>query len=89
MDEDIRVYDVTDILENASGEDEAAAKKIANVKGHFGEVSALRCWIKEGESGKEPWMVSASLDGTLRRWSMKGLLLGRVWSSLLTCVLVL
>ena len=87
MDEDIRVYDVADILENASSEVEAAAKEIANVKGHFGEVSALKCWIKEGESGKEPWVVSASLDGTLRRWSMKGLPLGCVLSSPLTCVL--
>ncbi|GHJ84326.1 hypothetical protein NliqN6_0728 [Naganishia liquefaciens] len=74
VDEDIRVYDVSDILENASRGDDASAKEIANVKGHFGEVSSLKCWIKEGEGGKEPWVVSASLDGTLRRWSMKDIL---------------
>jgi hypothetical protein len=72
VDEDIRVYDVSEILENVTREGEAAAREIASVKGHFGEVSALKCWIKETESGKEPWVVSASLDGTLRRWSMKG-----------------
>jgi hypothetical protein len=72
VDEDIRVYDVSEVLENVTREGEASAKEIASVKGHFGEVSALKCWIKETESGKAPWVVSASLDGTLRRWSMKG-----------------
>lgn len=78
VDEDIRVYDVSEILESTgvshSGGDGAGVPgEIANVKGHFGEVSGLRAWVKEGEGGKEPWVVSASLDGTLRRWSMKGM----------------
>ncbi|KAJ9121147.1 hypothetical protein QFC24_004821 [Naganishia onofrii] len=79
VDEDIRVYDVTEILEQSGNTHLAAegtveAREIANIKGHFGEVSALRCWIKDGEKGKEPWVVSASLDATLRRWSMKDIL---------------
>ncbi|KAJ9105272.1 hypothetical protein QFC21_001639 [Naganishia friedmannii] len=79
VDEDIRVYDVTEILEQSgnthlAGESTVEAREIANVKGHFGEVSALKCWIKDGEKGKEPWVVSASLDATLRRWSMKDIL---------------
>lgn len=77
VDEDIRVYDISEILENAvtlhtSGECAATAKEVATVKGHFGEVTSLRAWVKDGENGREPWVVSASLDGTLRRWSMKG-----------------
>lgn len=77
VDEDIRVYDVSEILEQSSNthlaaENTVEAREVANVKGHFGEVSALRCWVRDGEKGKEPWVVSASLDATLRRWSMKG-----------------
>ncbi|KAI5450464.1 hypothetical protein NCC49_003086 [Naganishia albida] len=79
VDEDIRVYDISEILENAvtlhtSGECAATAKEVATVKGHFGEVTSLRAWVKDGENGREPWVVSASLDGTLRRWSMKDIL---------------
>ncbi|KAJ9116746.1 hypothetical protein QFC20_000681 [Naganishia adeliensis] len=79
VDEDIRVYDVSEILESSGvshsgGASAGIAKEIAIVKGHFGEVSSLRAWVKEGENGKEPWIVSASLDGTLRRWSIKDIL---------------
>ncbi|KAJ9108121.1 hypothetical protein QFC19_002588 [Naganishia cerealis] len=79
VDEDIRVYDVSEILEQSGDthlavDGQVKAREIANVKGHFGEVSALRCWIKDGDKGKEPWVVSASLDATLRRWSMKDIL---------------
>ncbi len=42
-------------------------------------MTALRLWIRkspvEGEPGKtrvEPWIVSAGLDGTLRRWKLSG-----------------
>jgi WD40 repeat protein len=51
------------------------AKEMKPVQGHCHEVSALCTWIKDvdGQEGKkEAWVVSAGLDGTIRRWSMQG-----------------
>lgn len=66
----IRVYDVSSLHE---------PELIAETDGHWHDVTALRLWIREskieGEPGKvrrEPWVVSASLDGTLRRWKLTG-----------------
>ncbi|KAI1796015.1 WD40 repeat-like protein [Ganoderma leucocontextum] len=68
----IRVYDVSSLQE---------PELIAETDGHWHDVTALRLWIRkskiEGEPGKvrlEPWIVSASLDGTLRRWKLADLL---------------
>lgn len=66
----IRVYDVSSPEE---------PELIAETDAHWHDVTALRLWIRksevEGEPGKvrvEPWIVSASLDGTLRRWRLSG-----------------
>lgn len=66
----IRVYDVSSLHE---------PELIAETDGHWHDVTALRLWIREskieGEPGKvsrEAWVVSASLDGTLRRWRLTG-----------------
>ncbi len=66
----IRVYDVSSPEE---------PELIAEIDAHWHDVTALRLWIRksqvEGEPGKvrvEPWIVSASLDGTLRRWKLDG-----------------
>ncbi|TFK86376.1 WD40 repeat-like protein [Polyporus arcularius HHB13444] len=68
----IRVYDVSSPEE---------PELIAEIDAHWHDVTALRLWIRksqvEGEPGKvrvEPWIVSASLDGTLRRWRLDDLL---------------
>ncbi|KAI0721628.1 WD40 repeat-like protein [Cerioporus squamosus] len=70
----IRVYDVSSPEE---------PELIAEIDAHWHDVTALRLWIRksqvEGEPGKvrvEPWIVSASLDGTLRRWRLEGMLDG-------------
>ena len=66
----IRVYDVSNPAE---------PELLAETDGHWHDVTALRLWIREtaieGEPGKvkvEPWIVSASLDGTIRRWRLEG-----------------
>ncbi|KAH9946236.1 WD40 repeat-like protein [Epithele typhae] len=54
---------------------------LGQTDGHWHDVTALRLWVRktevEGEPGKtrvEPWVVSASLDGTLKRWKLSELL---------------
>lgn len=66
-DEEIRVWDVTN-FEDASGD----AKLVVTVEGHFGEVGALRVWVRDQDGRKSGWVVSAGLDGFLRRWAMDG-----------------
>jgi WD40 repeat protein len=44
---------------------------------HSHDITALGLWIKDVEVSKvirqEPWIVSGSLDGTLRRWRLAGM----------------
>lgn len=71
----IRAYDI-------SSPDEP--ELLGELDAHWHDVIALRLWMRkstvDGEPGKvkiEPWIVSASLDGTLRKWKLLGL-----WRSL-------
>lgn len=65
----IRVYDVSSPEE---------PELLGEVDGHWHDILALKLWLrqrKEEKSGKmtiEPWIVSTSLDGTIRRWRLKG-----------------
>lgn len=64
----IRVYDVSSLEE---------PEFIREVVGHWREVIAIRLWFRKrtGDSSKsyiEPWIVSASLDSTVRRWKLSG-----------------
>ncbi|KAL1683551.1 WD40-repeat-containing domain protein [Schizophyllum commune] len=66
----IRTYDV-------STPDEP--ELIGEVDAHWHNVTLLRLWIRRtvGEDGKtrvEPWLVSASLDSTIRKWRLSDLL---------------
>jgi len=73
-DEDMRVWDISTITD-------PKAKPLSVVPGHCGEVTALATWVKEDESGKRVVsVVSASLDGTLRRWTMSGELNVSAWA---------
>lgn len=63
----IRIYDVS------SDEPEL----IGEVDAHWHDVTAIRLWIrktvgKDGKTRVEPWIISASLDGTIRRWRLSG-----------------
>lgn len=67
----IRVYDV------ASLED---PELIQEIDAHWHDVTAIQLWDRKytGEDGKqrrEPWIISTSLDGTLRKWRLPGRLL--------------
>ena len=48
-----------------------------SVDAHWHDITALRLWVKKSNtpSGYEPIIVSASLDGTVRRWTLKGALI--------------
>ena len=66
----IRAYDI-------SSPDEP--ELLGEVDAHWHDIIALRLWMRKsavvGQPGKfqvEPWIVSASLDGTLRKWRLIG-----------------
>ena len=78
----IRVFDVSSPEE---------PELLAEVDAHWHDVTALRLWMRksavEGAPGAvkvEPRIVSASLDGTIRRWRLSGECHwspARVWAS--------
>ena len=65
----IRTYDVSTPAE---------PELLSEVDAHWHDVTALRLWVRKFQDGKdgrtkvEPWLVSASLDGTIRRWRLSG-----------------
>jgi WD40 repeat protein len=66
----IRAYDI-------SSPDEP--ELLGELDAHWHDIITLRLWLRkspvEGELNKskiEPWIVSASLDGTLRKWKLLG-----------------
>ncbi|KZT11436.1 WD40 repeat-like protein [Laetiporus sulphureus 93-53] len=68
----IRVYDVSSLDE---------PELLCETDAHWHDVTALRLWMRhtpiEGNPGlfkREPWIVSASLDGTIRKWRLAELL---------------
>ncbi|KAJ6500453.1 WD40-repeat-containing domain protein [Mycena sanguinolenta] len=66
----IRVYDVSSLEE---------PDLINEVDAHWHDVTGLHLWIRKtvGADGKtrvEPWVVSTSLDGTIRKWRLADLL---------------
>lgn len=68
----IRAYDVSSL---------DAPELLSETDAHWHDVIRLRLWMRrsvvESQPGKwmiEPWVVSASLDGTLRRWRLLGML---------------
>ncbi|KAH7926290.1 WD40 repeat-like protein [Leucogyrophana mollusca] len=66
----IRVYDVASITE---------PEILGEIDAHWHDVTALRLWTRtsKGEDGRtriEPWIVSTSLDSTIRKWRLSELL---------------
>jgi hypothetical protein len=59
----IRAYDVADA---------DAPVLLADTDAHAHDVTALRLWARDVRGAPEAWVVSASLDGTLRRWKLAG-----------------
>lgn len=50
---------------------------LGEIDAHWHDVTALGLWIrvfeKDGKTCSEPWILSASLDATLRRWKIEGI----------------
>ncbi|KAK7023908.1 Argonaute-like protein [Favolaschia claudopus] len=66
----IRVYDVSTLEE---------PELINEVDAHWHDVTGLQLWVRQtvGGDGKtrvEPWVISNSLDGTIRKWRLADLL---------------
>jgi WD40 repeat protein len=61
----IRVYDSSSLDE---------VELIKEVEGHWHDVTHLRTWIHKSVDGarRDVWVVSGSLDGTLRKWKLSG-----------------
>lgn len=64
----IRVYDLSTPEE---------PELISEIDAHWHDVTSIRLWVRKtvGDDGKtrvEPWVVSASLDGTIRKWRLHG-----------------
>lgn len=61
----IRVYDISSLDE---------VEFIREVEGHWHDVTHLRTWVQESVDGarRDVWVVSGSLDGTLRKWKLSG-----------------
>ncbi|KAG1723896.1 WD40-repeat-containing domain protein [Suillus lakei] len=60
----IRLYDVSTPSE---------PEVLGEIDAHWHDVTALRLWVHksrtdDGRTRIEPWIISASLDGTIRRW---------------------
>lgn len=64
-DEHIRVWDASNLVNTNK-------TPLSIVVAHCGEVTAFGLWESRRGSQPEVMVVSASLDGTLRRWSIKG-----------------
>ncbi|TFY68242.1 hypothetical protein EVG20_g3634 [Dentipellis fragilis] len=49
---------------------------VKEVEGHWHDVTHLRLWLRDSDDKrrKEVWVISASLDTTLRRWKLAELL---------------
>ncbi|KZT56431.1 WD40 repeat-like protein [Calocera cornea HHB12733] len=77
-DEKIWVWD-TSAVEDGSGP--PCLLRTLDVHSH--EISGLALWLRRSDvGGREPWIVSASLDGTVRKWKLSDLLSQRRVSSL-------
>ena len=61
----IRAYDVSSVDE---------VEFIREVEGHWHDVTHLRIWIQQSADGtrRDVWVVSGSLDNTLRKWKLSG-----------------
>jgi len=69
-DEKIRIWDTT-----AMEDDRGPAELLRTLDAHSHEISGIALWLRRSDrGGREPWILTASLDGTLRRWKLSDLL---------------
>jgi len=66
----LRIYDISTLDE---------PEYIGEVDAHWHDITAVRLWIRKvvGDDGKarvEPWIITTSLDRTIRKWKLTELL---------------
>lgn len=61
----VRAFDASELVDGRAG---GRVEALGSVDGHWHDVTALQLWVRAGE----PWVVSASLDGTIRKWRLAG-----------------
>lgn len=66
----LRTYDISELDE---------PDLLSEVDAHWHDITAIKLWMRKtaGEDGKtriEPWILTTSLDKTIRRWKLSGLL---------------
>jgi len=66
----LRIYDVSSLDE---------PEYIGEVDAHWHDITAVRLWMRKfvGDDGKtrvEPWIITTSLDRTIRKWKLTELL---------------
>ncbi|KAF8350865.1 WD40-repeat-containing domain protein [Amanita rubescens] len=66
----IRTYDISNLEE---------PELLGEVDAHWHDVTSIRLWLRQikakgGAVRVEPWVITASLDGTLRKWKLSELL---------------
>jgi len=66
----IKTYDISSL--------DSPAELLSTVDAHWHDVTILKLWLRLSEEGNvkkiEPWIVSGSLDGTLRKWKLDELI---------------
>jgi WD40 repeat protein len=65
----LRIYDISTLDE---------PEYISEVDAHWHDITAVRLWMRKifGDDGKarvEPWIITTSLDRTIRKWKLTGL----------------
>lgn len=85
----IRIYDVSELVDNDEDAGESGNQKpLTEVSGiarllnevdvHSHSVTSLQLWLKSSDiPSAEPWIVSSSLDGTVRKWKLSELAAGK------------
>lgn len=67
--ESIYTYEVDSI-----GTKDGVVELLSVTDGHYHDICVLDIWMKTSSEGRspEPWVISGSLDGTIRKWKLSG-----------------
>lgn len=57
---------------SAFGERDGEIEAISEVDAHWHDITGIRLWARTAGGRREAWIVTASLDGTLRKWKLSG-----------------
>jgi len=59
---------------SAFGERDGETEALSKVDAHWHDITGVELWTRTVGGRKEPWIVTASLDGTLRRWKLSDMI---------------